>query len=117
MVNAPITNSAVSGMPLAQAGVAAGVASTSRQVGSALGVAVLGSLVAARLGPSATGAADFAAAARPAWVVVVGCGLAVLALGLVSTTAWARASARRTADRFADPPAPDAVPAAGRTAA
>ncbi len=37
MINAPITNTAVSGMPLAQAGVAAGVASTSRQVGSALG--------------------------------------------------------------------------------
>ena len=50
MVNAPITNTAVSGMPLAQAGVAAGVASTSRQVGSALGVAVLGSLVTAQLG-------------------------------------------------------------------
>jgi hypothetical protein len=44
MINAPITNTAVSGMPLAQAGVAAGVASTCRQVGSALGVAVLGSL-------------------------------------------------------------------------
>ena len=74
MVNAPITNTAVSGMPLAQAGVAAAVASTSRQVGSALGVAVLGSLVTARLGeafavPNAMGA-DFAAAARPAWVVV-----------------------------------------------
>ncbi len=121
MVNAPITNSAVSGMPLAQAGVAAGVASTSRQVGSALGVAVLGSLVTARLGSSsalgATGASDFAAAARPAWAVVVGCGLAVVALGLVSTTERARESARRTADRFADPSGPDAVPAAGRTVA
>src|SRR5215218_6839893 len=52
MVNAPITNTAVSGMPLAQAGVAAGVASTSRQVGSVLGVAVLGSLVTSRLGAS-----------------------------------------------------------------
>lgn len=121
MVNAPITNSAMSGMPRAQAGVAAGVASTSRQVGSALGVAVLGSLVTARLGSSsasgASGASDFAAAARPAWVVVVGCGLAVLALGLVSTTERARESARRTADRLAGPSGPDAVPAAGRTVA
>jgi EmrB/QacA subfamily drug resistance transporter len=99
MVNAPITNTAVSGMPLAQAGVAAGVASTSRQVGSALGVAVLGSLVTAHLGTSMT--AGFAAAARPAWIVVIGCGLVVLALGLVSTTARARESARRTAERFA----------------
>ena len=54
MVNAPITNTAVSGMPVTQAGVAAGVASTSRQVGSALGVAVLGSLVTAQLGASTT---------------------------------------------------------------
>ncbi|MGO8956818.1 MAG: hypothetical protein ACLQFR_05525, partial [Streptosporangiaceae bacterium] len=34
MVNAPVTNSTVSGMPRSQAGVAAGVASTSRQIGS-----------------------------------------------------------------------------------
>ena len=33
MVNAPITNAAVSGMPRSQAGVAAAVASTSRQIG------------------------------------------------------------------------------------
>ena len=34
MVNAPITNTAVSGMPRSQAGVAAAVASTSRQTGA-----------------------------------------------------------------------------------
>jgi len=45
MVNPPITNTAVSGMPLSQAGVASAVAGTSRQVGSVLGVAVLGSVV------------------------------------------------------------------------
>ena len=99
MVNAPITNTAVSGMPVTQAGVAAGVASTSRQVGSALGVAVLGSLVTAQLGAST--AVGGAAAARPAWLVVIGCGLAVLVLGLVSTTPWARETSRRTAERFA----------------
>jgi EmrB/QacA subfamily drug resistance transporter len=107
MINAPITNTAVSGMPLAQAGVAAGVASTSRQVGSALGVAVLGSLVTAQLGASMV--TGFAAAARPAWVVVIGCGLAVLVLGVVGTTAWARATARRTAERFEPTPVPAAV--------
>jgi EmrB/QacA subfamily drug resistance transporter len=110
MINAPITNTAVSGMPLAQAGVAAGVASTSRQVGSALGVAVLGSLVTAAAG-GASFAADFAAAARPAWAVVIGCGLLVFALGLASTTGWARETARRTAARF-EAPAP--VPAVAR---
>jgi EmrB/QacA subfamily drug resistance transporter len=98
LINAPITNAAVSGMPVAQAGVAAGVASTSRQVGSALGVAVLGSLVTSQL---ATSFGDFAAAARPAWVVVIGCGLVVVALGVVGTTERARATARRTAERFA----------------
>ncbi|KOG86336.1 MFS transporter, partial [Streptomyces varsoviensis] len=46
LVNAPITNTAVTGMPRAQAGVAAAVASTSRQVGQSLGVAVIGALVA-----------------------------------------------------------------------
>ncbi|HMK96055.1 MAG TPA: MFS transporter, partial [Acidimicrobiales bacterium] len=45
MVNPPITNTAVSGMPRAQAGVAAAVAGTARQVGSVLGVAVLGAVV------------------------------------------------------------------------
>jgi EmrB/QacA subfamily drug resistance transporter len=110
MVNAPITNTAVSGMPVTQAGVAAGVASTSRQVGSALGVAVLGSLVTAQLGASTT--VGFATAARPAWFVVIGCGLAVLVMGLASTTPWARETARRTAERFAVAvPAPAGAPA------
>ncbi|MEO5833243.1 MAG: MFS transporter [Nakamurella sp.] len=100
MLNAPITNTAVSGMPLSQAGTAAAVASTSRQVGSALGVAVLGSLVTSRVvGPLPAG---FAAAARPAWIVVAACGVAVFVLGLVSTTYWARGTAGRTAALFDD---------------
>ena len=45
-VNPPISNTAVSGMPPAQSGVAASIASTCRQVGATLGVAVIGSLVA-----------------------------------------------------------------------
>ena len=45
LVNPPISNTAMSGMPAAQAGVAASVASTSRQVGATLGVAVTGTLV------------------------------------------------------------------------
>jgi EmrB/QacA subfamily drug resistance transporter len=112
MINAPITTTAVSGMPLAQAGVAAGVASTSRQVGSALGVAVLGSLVTSRLvtAPGGASFAGFAAAARPAWVVVIGCGLVVLVLGVASTTERAQETARRTAERFAvAAPAPTAA--------
>lgn len=45
LVNPPISTTAVSGMPPAQAGTASAVASTARQVGSALGVAILGSVV------------------------------------------------------------------------
>lgn len=44
LVNTPITNAAVSGLPPERAGVAGAVTSTFRQVGSSLGVALLGSL-------------------------------------------------------------------------
>ncbi len=46
LINPPITNTAVSGMPPAQAGVAAAIASTSRQVGVTLGVAIVGAVAA-----------------------------------------------------------------------
>ncbi|HUA95040.1 MAG TPA: MFS transporter [Acidimicrobiales bacterium] len=94
-VNAPITNTAVSGMPRAQAGVAAAIASTSRQVGQTLGVAVVGSLVATSL-PSRSPLA-FAQATRAGWWVLAGCGAVVVVLGLAATSAWARATGRRTA--------------------
>jgi EmrB/QacA subfamily drug resistance transporter len=97
-VNAPITNSTVSGMPLSQAGVAAGVASTSRQVGSALGVAVIGSATISALhGPFRLG---FASASHVGWWIVTGCGVAVLVLGLLVSGPWARETARRTARRL-----------------
>jgi EmrB/QacA subfamily drug resistance transporter len=96
LVNAPITNAAVSGMPRAQAGVAAAIASTSRQIGSTLGVAVTGSLVSASLQKGSH--LDFALASRAGWWVLAGCGAVVLILGLVATTAWARATAHRTAE-------------------
>ncbi len=53
LVNAPISNTAVSGMPNSQAGVAASVASASRQTGNALGVAITGSIVAGGTGQRA----------------------------------------------------------------
>ncbi len=46
MMNAAITNTAVSGMPRSQAGVAAATTSTTRQVGQSLGVAIVGSILA-----------------------------------------------------------------------
>ncbi|MGP4097871.1 MFS transporter [Nonomuraea sp. KM90] len=102
MVNAPITNTAVSGMPRAQAGVAAAVASTSRQIGQSLGVAVIGSLVTSAVsGSFATG---FPAASRVGWWIIVGCGAAVVLLGILTTTGWAHGSAARTAERLAHAP-------------
>lgn len=95
LVNAPITNTAVTGMPRDQAGVAAGIASTSRQIGQTFGVAVVGALVTSHLTGSL--AAQLPAASRAGWWVLTACGFSVLVLGLVSTSRRARASAQRTA--------------------
>ncbi|MCY0957532.1 MFS transporter [Streptomyces sp. H27-H5] len=99
MVNVPITNTAVSGMPRAQAGVAAAVASTSRQTGATLGVAVIGAVLAA----GTSGGAAFAEATRPAWWIITLCGVSVLAVGLLTTGSWARATALRTASTLEAP--------------
>lgn len=94
--NPPITNTAVSGMPGAQAGVAAAIASTSRQVGMTLGVAVIGAIsggtIAAGIGRS------FASATHPGWWIIVSLGMLIAIGGLVSTGAWAQRTARRTAE-------------------
>jgi MFS family permease len=70
--NAPITNTAVSGLPAAQAGLAGAITSTARQVGAALGVAVAGGIIAD------TAPANLAQASRPAWLIVAACGLLLL---------------------------------------
>ncbi|MFB7776750.1 MFS transporter [Streptomyces bauhiniae] len=98
-VNAPITNTAVSGMPRAQAGVAAAVASTSRQLGQTLGVAVIGAVLAAGIGTSPY-RDTFVSAARPGWWVLTACGAAVLLLGLLTSGRWAHRTAERTAERL-----------------
>jgi EmrB/QacA subfamily drug resistance transporter len=98
LVNPPITNTAVSGMPPSQAGVASAVASTSRQVGMTLGVAVIGAIAGAGVG--GTIGRSFAAATHPAWWIIVGLGGAILILGVLTTTRWADETARRTAERF-----------------
>lgn len=90
LVNAPITNTAVSGMPRSQAGVAAAVASTSRQVGQSLGVAVIGAAIAAGLHTTA-------------WWIIAGCGAVVLLLGTLTTGRWAAGTAERAAARFREP--------------
>ncbi len=98
MVNAPITNSTVSGMPRTQAGVAAGVASTSRQVGSSLGVAVIGSATISALHGAFR--LHFADASHAGWWIVVGCGLGVLVIGLLVSGRWAAGTASRSAQRL-----------------
>ncbi|TQJ52946.1 EmrB/QacA subfamily drug resistance transporter [Streptomyces sp. SLBN-115] len=101
-VNAPITNTAVSGMPRGRAGVAAAVASTSRQLGQTLGVAVIGAVLAAGVSTSAY-RATFVSAAVPGWWILTGCGAVVLVLGAVTTGSWARRTAERTARRLESP--------------
>jgi len=93
MVNPAITNNAVAGMPLSQAGVAAAIASTGRQVGAALGVAIAGTVVHT----SHAKGSDFAQATHPIWWLMTGCGAIVLLLGWASNTAWAKASTNHVA--------------------
>ena len=96
MVNPAITNNAVAGMPLTQAGVAAAIASTGRQVGAALGVAVAGTVVTT----SRAKGSDFTQATHPIWWIMTGCSAIVLLLGWASTTAWAHASTERVASQL-----------------
>jgi EmrB/QacA subfamily drug resistance transporter len=91
MVNPPITNAAVSGMPADQAGVAAAVASTSRLIGISLGVAIIGSIV---VSSRDAGGGSIAAASHTGWWICVACGLVVIAMAFISTTERALNSAR-----------------------
>ncbi|MHC1479496.1 MFS transporter [Frateuria aurantia] len=91
MINAPITHTAVTGMPKAQAGLAAAVASTSRQIGASLGVALAGTIVGTHIQQG------FARASHGFWGIVIGAGATVLALAWLSNTAWARHTTRHAA--------------------
>jgi EmrB/QacA subfamily drug resistance transporter len=93
MVSSAITNTFMAGVPQSQAGVASGMNSASRQLGTSLGVAIVGSVLAASLRGSMH--AGFLSAAHPGWWTMAGCGYIVLLLGVVSTTRWARATVAR----------------------
>jgi EmrB/QacA subfamily drug resistance transporter len=99
LLSPTITNTAVTGMPAAQAGTASAIASTGRQVGTALGVAVIGAVS----GSSAAGGPGkgFAAATHAGWWIIVALNLVILALGALTTGRWAVATAQRTAERLA----------------
>jgi EmrB/QacA subfamily drug resistance transporter len=101
-VNAPITTAAVSGMPASQAGVAAAVATTSRQVGLTLGVAVVGAVGTAGVDGSLQ--EQLASASHAAWALIAAVGAAIVALGFAASTTEARASADRTALRLHEAP-------------
>lgn len=99
VINPPITNTAVTGMPPTQAGVASAIASSSRQLGNVLGVAVMGAIVAhpdasrGRLSPVA--AARFAASTHGAWAVAVVVAMACALVALGGTGRRGRAAAAR----------------------
>ena len=76
--DAPLTNTAVSDLPRSQAGVAGGITSAARQVGSAVGIVLAGGLVAC---VAPTGIAE---ASRTGWLLVTVCGLLLLAAALTS---------------------------------
>ncbi|MEV0902676.1 DHA2 family efflux MFS transporter permease subunit [Actinoplanes sp. NPDC049802] len=97
--NAPITNTAVSGLPAARAGVAGGIASSARQVGAALGVALAGGIVA-DVAPD-----RLAAATRPGWALVAACGLLILLVAQASP-ATAPATPKPVAERSREPLSP-----------
>lgn len=87
LLNPPVTATAIAGLPPDRSGVAGGIASTSRNLGSALGVALAGSLVTS---------------GGPGWLVWTGLavggslvlGLSVLAPAARVSAPRARASAR-----------------------
>ncbi|MCE2565014.1 MFS transporter [Komagataeibacter sp. FNDCF1] len=97
MCNAPITNSAISGMPRAQAGVAAAIASTSRQVGALLGIALGGALSAGSVHAGGVQWRDFPQATHVVWWCMAVAAIVIAVLGLVSTGIHARKTARDVA--------------------
>jgi EmrB/QacA subfamily drug resistance transporter len=121
LVNPPITNTGVSGMPPAQAGVASAVISVTRQVGSLIGVAVMGDMITTGvrdgLASGQTHAVALSAATHAPWGLAVACGLLIAAAGYLTTTARARATAAAVAVTALAVPAASAAPAAPEPAA
>jgi MFS family permease len=97
LVNPPITNTGVSGMPPSQAGVASAVISATRQFGSVLGVAVMGAMltsgVRVRVAAGESHADALSAATHAPWLLAVACGALVAVVGLITTSARALAAA------------------------
>ncbi|MDH2442474.1 hypothetical protein QDR37_00790 [Amnibacterium sp. CER49] len=102
LVNAPITNTAVSGMPNDQGGAAAAITSTGRQIGTSLGIAVAGSITGASGGGRKIGA-SFLLQAHPLWWTIAGAGILVVVLASVSSTDWASRTSKEVGPLLAEP--------------
>jgi EmrB/QacA subfamily drug resistance transporter len=98
MINPPITDAAITGMPPAQAGVASAIASTSRQTGMTLGVAVMGAVSGAST--AAAIGKGFASATHPGWWITAALAVIIIVLTLLATSRWAISTAHRTAAGF-----------------
>lgn len=95
-VNAPITNTAVSGMPTSRAGVAGATASTARQLGQSLGVAVLGASLNAGLNDGQS----FTSAAHPGWWLLLIVAVCLAVFAYLSGTQKARETEHRVTSGF-----------------
>jgi EmrB/QacA subfamily drug resistance transporter len=96
MLNAAITNTAVSGMPRSESGVASATTSTTRQIGQTLGVAVIGSVLASNASRIMAGVA-FTNGFRTSWWIIFGCGVVVFIVTLATTGEWGMKTARQYA--------------------
>jgi EmrB/QacA subfamily drug resistance transporter len=91
-VIAPVTTTAVSGMPGSMAALATSLPSVARQIGATLGVAISGTIV----GPAL---AVGRAAHTVSWLMFA-LGAVIVVLALVSTGRWARSRALRAFQHF-----------------
>ncbi len=89
----PLLSLAVSAVPKAEAGVAAGIINTARMVGATLGVAVLGAVFAAYAGASAVDPNRIVAGLHPAFIG----GAVSELLGALAVWRWAPRGALRAA--------------------
>jgi hypothetical protein len=87
------------------AGVAAAIASTSRQVGASLGIALVGALAV----PSDGARRALSTASHTGWWIIAGCGALVVVLAVATTTRRALGTAAALGDL--DAPTPPRVPA------
>jgi EmrB/QacA subfamily drug resistance transporter len=96
-VIAPVTTTAVSGLPRSMAALATSLPSAARQTGTTLGVAISGTIVGPAL---ARGPTAFTDAEHELWWMVLGLGAGILVTALASTGRHAWDSAIRSAALF-----------------